>query len=123
MTLPNEAGRTTAEADPTVTNLPKAAAELLEQARSSRAGRAGRTLVPGAHTPLKQTLLALTTGETLAEHSSPTAAALQVLIGRVRVVVGEEELYLDAGDHAPIPPARHHVDSIDDAVMLLTVTQ
>lgn len=123
MTLPDEAGRTRAEADNTVTNLPEAASELLEQARDSRAGRAARTLVPGAHTPMKQTLLALTAGETLAEHSSPTAAALQVLIGRVRVVGGEEELYLDVGDHAPIPPVRHHVDAIDDAVMLLTVTQ
>lgn len=106
-----------------VTNLPAAATELLDQARGSRAGRAARTLIPGGHAPLKQTLLALVTGQSLAEHDAPTAAALQVLVGRVRLVAGDEELYLGAGDHAAVPPMRHHLDSVDDAVVLLTVTQ
>ena len=123
MTHLRKAGRTTTSTTRDVTSLSKAATELLEQARGTTAGRAARTLIPGAHSPLKQTLLALTTGQTLAEHSSPTAAVVQVLTGRVRIVGHEEELTLGAGDHAAIPPERHRVDSIDDAVMLLTVTQ
>ena len=117
-----KAGRNTGEPDD-VTNLPKAAAELLDEARNSSAGRAARTLLPGAHTPLKQTLLALTSGKSLSEHSTPTAAVLQVVVGSVRLVAGNEKRYLDAGDHTVIPQIRHSVDSIDDAVMLLTITQ
>ena len=117
-----DAGRGPAGAPHEVTSLPAAAAELLEQARGSRAGRAARTLIPGAHAPLKQTLFALVAGQSLAEHDTPTAAALQVLLGRVRLVAAGDELYLGAGDYAPIPPVRHQVDSVDDAVVLLTVT-
>lgn len=118
-----DAGRGPAGAPNDVTNLSSAAAELLDQARGSNAGRAARTLIPGGGAPLKQTLLALVAGQSLAEHDPPTAAALQVLAGRVRLVSGGEELYLGAGDHAPIPPVRHHLDCVDDAVVLLTVTQ
>jgi quercetin dioxygenase-like cupin family protein len=105
-----------------VTNLRGAAAELLEDARNAAAGRAARTLVPGAHAPLKQTLFALTSGQSLADHDTPTAAALQVLAGRVRLVAGDRELYLGEGDHTAVPPVRHRLDSVDDAVVLLTVT-
>lgn len=116
------AGRGSPDGATGVTNLPSAAAQLLVEARGAKSGRVARTLVPGAHAPLKQTLLALVAGEALAEHDTPTAAALQVIEGRVRLVAGGEELHLDAGDHVPIPPVRHRLDSIDDAVVLLTVT-
>lgn len=107
-----------------VTNLPAAAAEqVLAAAAGSRARRAGRTVIPGAHAPLKQTLLALCAGTSLNEHDAPTAATLQVLHGRVRLVAGPVEVELTVGDHAPIPPQRHQLDAIHDAVVLLTVVQ
>ena len=105
-----------------VTNLPAAAAALLDRARNDRSGRAAHTLVPGAHAPLKQTLLALLGGQSLAEHDAPAAAVLHVLIGRVRLVAGDDEFFLEAGDHVRIPPVRHHLDGLDDSVVLLTVT-
>ncbi len=105
-------------------NLPSAAAELLELARTSRAGRAGRTLTPGAGAALKQTLMALVAGQSLADHDTPTAATLQVLVGAVRLTAGgTETLELYAGDHAPVPPVRHGLDAIDDAVVLISVVQ
>lgn len=104
-------------------NLPRAAAELLDVARTSRAGRAGRTLIPGAGAPLKQTLLALLAGQSLADHDSPGAATLQVLVGAVRLTGGGESLELQPGDHAPVPPARHGLDALDDAVVLISVGQ
>jgi quercetin dioxygenase-like cupin family protein len=116
MTEPRE------DATPT-TNLPDAGRALLDQARGGRAGRAARTLLPGAHTPLKQTLLALIADQSLAEHNTPTAAALQVVTGRVRLVAGEVALELSEGDHAAIPPARHSVEALEDSVLLLTVAQ
>jgi len=103
-------------------NLPRAAADLLRSARASSARRAARTLIPGAGTPLKQSLLALVGGQSLADHESPTAATLQVISGAVRLTAGgHDDIELHAGDHAAIPPLRHGLDAIDDAVVLLTV--
>ncbi len=105
------------------TSLPAAAEQLLATAMASSARRAGQTLIPGAHAPLKQTLLALGAGASLDEHESPTAATLQVLHGKVRLGAGKAETTLSVGDFAPIPPVRHHLDAIEDAVVLLTAVQ
>ena len=104
-----------------VTNLPDAANALLDSARTAPAGRAGATLTPGAGVPLTQTLLALTAGQSLADHESPAAATLQVLIGDVRLTGGDEAVELGAGDHVAIPPQRHGLLARADAVVLLTV--
>lgn len=87
---------------PGTVNLTTAAAELLEEARAANAGRAGRTLTPGAGVPLKQTLLALLAGERLNDHDSPGTATLQVLRGAVRLTAGED-VELVAGT---TPPSR-----------------
>lgn len=107
---------------PDTVHLPEAGAALLDEARASSAGRAGRTLIPGAGAPLKQSLLALVGGQRLADHDSPTAATLQVLQGAVRLT-GGGDVDLRPGDIAPIPPVRHGLEALDDAVVLLTVVQ
>jgi quercetin dioxygenase-like cupin family protein len=104
-----------------VRNLSAAAAELLDRAAVASAGRAALTLAGGAGAPLKQTLLALRSGTELAEHESPGAATLQVLRGRVRLVAGGEHWELGEADHIPIPPTRHSLESLVDAVVLLSV--
>jgi quercetin dioxygenase-like cupin family protein len=105
-------------------NLPDVAAELLRSAHASSAGRAGRTLTPGAGAALKQSLLALVAGRSLADHESPSAATLQVVRGTVRLTGnGPDGHELRQGDLVAIPPVRHGLDAIDDAVVLLTVVQ
>lgn len=106
-----------------VIDLPEAAASLLAEAQAAPAGRAGRTLTPGAAVPLKQTLLALATGQVLNDHESPGDATLYVLTGTVRLTAGTTEIELGTGAYVPIPPTRHGVESLDDAVLLLTVAQ
>ena len=103
------------------TSLPAVADELLSTASSSDAGRAGRTLHGGHDHFLRQTVIALLSGRELGEHESPGEATLQVLRGRVKLVVGDNTADAAAGDHLVIPPARHSLLALEDAVVLLTV--
>jgi quercetin dioxygenase-like cupin family protein len=95
------------------------ATELLVQAREHPALRAARTVLSGELQ--RATVIALAEGTELAEHDSPPAATLQVITGRVRLHSGEREWFMEAGDVVPIPPARHGVDALTDAAVLLTV--
>lgn len=97
------------------------AREHLNRAASSSAGRSAETIYGGHERSLRQTLIALTAGTTLTEHEDPGEATLQVLSGRVRVNAGDVGWDGRTGDFLVIPPARHDLSAIEDAVVLLTV--
>lgn len=95
--------------------------EHLDTARSSSAGRSAVT-VHGRHDyVMRQTLIAIAGGHALAEHESPPEATLQVLRGRVRLTAGNEEWEGGAGELLVIPPERHDLLALEDAVVLLSV--
>jgi quercetin dioxygenase-like cupin family protein len=94
--------------------------QLLQEARTNDNGRSALTLTPAEGGPLKQTLLAITAGNALAEHAAPGSATIQVLQGAA-TVTGEGEQRLDAGQWSPIPRTRHGVRADEDVVALLTV--
>ncbi len=94
--------------------------ELLGQAADSNSQRAGRTL-PHPVNGLRQTVVALSDGAQMHEHNSPGPASLLVLRGRARLVAGDDRLDLGTLGYAAIPPQRHSVEAIGDAVVLLTV--
>ena len=104
------------------TQLDQVADEQLALAREHHSGRSAVTLYGGREHHLRQTLIALVGGRTLGEHESPGEATLQVLRGRVRLHAGSEEWSGAAGGLVAIPPARHDLEAIEDAVVLLTVT-
>jgi len=98
------------------------ATELLAAARTDPHGRSAQLVVHDGE--LRQTVLALVAGARLGEHSSPPAASLQALSGRVRVEVGDEvQQEVAAGELWELSHERHSVVALEDSVVLLaTVT-
>jgi quercetin dioxygenase-like cupin family protein len=94
---------------------------LLDQARGMSSGRAARTLTPGAHTPLKQTLVALRAGVELDEHQANGPATIQLLKGAATMNSPEGAIQLHGGQWAQIPDAPHNLHAEDDTVALITV--
>lgn len=103
------------------TSLDTLAQSLLAEAREAHSGRAAHTVYGGADHALRQTAIALIAGSELAEHNSPGEATLQVLHGKVRLSSSDAAIDGAAGDIVPIPPVRHALAALEDAVVLLTV--
>lgn len=95
--------------------------EHLALARAHSAGRSAHTLYGGQGNALRQTLIALATGRRLGEHDSPGEATLQVLRGSVRLHAGDDTWDGNAGDLVVLPAARHDLEALEDAAVLLTV--
>lgn len=97
------------------------AEEKLAAAKEAGSGRAAVTIFGGQEHDLRQTLVALAGGRALGEHDSPGEASLQVLRGEVRLHAGAETWEGREGDYVHIPPQRHDLEAVTDAVVLLTV--
>lgn len=95
----------------------------LEQAKRAGSGRSAETVFGGHEHHLRQTLIAMRSGESLTEHENPGEATLQVLVGRVTLRSGDVEWNGSAGDLLTIPDARHALDAVEDCVILLTVSK
>jgi hypothetical protein len=100
-----------------VAHLPTSIDHHLALARAAENGRSAEMLLRDG--VLRQTIIALVAGVELAEHNSPDAASLQVLVGRVQVT-GFDAPVLAAGDLAVLTHDRHAVSAMEDSVFLLT---
>ncbi|WP_354641284.1 cupin [Kitasatospora camelliae] len=69
---------------------------------------------------LRQTVIALTAGTALDEHSAPVAASLLVLRGRVALTIAGHRQDVAAGELHAIPQERHGLLAHVDSVVLLT---
>lgn len=101
------------------------ARQQLKAAADSPAGRGAATVYGGHEKVLRQTLIALSSGQRLEEHDSPGDATLHVLVGRVRLSSGDDAWDGSPGDLLIIPdaPARHAVEALEDSAFLLSVAK
>ncbi|MDQ2796668.1 MAG: LuxR family transcriptional regulator [Actinomycetota bacterium] len=99
------------------------ARQQLELAERATSGRSAETVYGGHEHTLRQTVIALTAGATLAEHESPGEATLQVLVGRVRLTADEDAWDGSPGDLLEIPRKRHALLALEAAAVLLTVVK
>lgn len=107
----------------TTTSLTELAVEQLQIAGGAASGRSAHTVFGGHDQILRQTLIAIIGGHALADHDSPGEATLQVLSGAVRMVEESQSHDMVSGDIMAIPGARHRLEAVEDAVVLLTVVQ
>ncbi|MCX5170914.1 cupin domain-containing protein [Streptomyces antibioticus] len=99
------------------------AREHLERAAAASTGRSASTVYGGHEHVLRQTLLALTAGTSLADHENPGEATLLVLRGRVRLTSGDTAWEGRSGDLIAVPDARHGLEALEDSAVLLTVAK
>ncbi|WP_028923202.1 cupin domain-containing protein [Pseudonocardia acaciae] len=98
------------------------ARDHLARAREASSGRSAQSVYGGHEHTLRQTLVALTAGSSLAEHDSPGEATVHVLRGRVRLDAGNDSWEARDGDLISIPPQRHALLALEDSAVLLTTT-
>ena len=97
------------------------AQSMLNQAREATSGRSAPNLYGGREHKLQQTLIALIQGQDLKEHENPGEATIQVIIGQVELIAGDESITLHSSDYTAIPQQRHSLHAHEDSVVLLTV--
>ncbi|MBC7297826.1 MAG: cupin domain-containing protein [Demequina sp.] len=99
------------------------AAEHLAEARAASNGRSSVKLVGDHSALLRENLIALKAGAALQDHESPGEATLLVLEGQIEFHAGDETVMLDAGHLIEIPPTRHGLTALTDAVVILAVAK
>jgi quercetin dioxygenase-like cupin family protein len=97
--------------------------EQQQRATAAASGRAAETVYGGHERALRQTVIAMAEGRTLSEHENPGEATVLVLQGRIRLTAGPVTWEGRQGDLLVVPEARHSLEAITPAVLLLTVVK
>jgi len=94
------------------------AREHLKRARSVPSGRSAQTVYGGHEHVLRQALMTLVKGRSLAEHENPGEATVLVLRGRVQLTAGADAWEAREGDLLIVPDARHTLEAVEDSAVL-----
>jgi quercetin dioxygenase-like cupin family protein len=99
------------------------ARQQLDLAENGSSGRSSHMVYGGPGHVLRQTLIALAPGQMLAEHENPGEATIHVLHGRVRLSARDTSWDGSPGDLLAVPDARHALEALEAAAVLLTVVK
>ncbi|MGI8695681.1 MAG: cupin domain-containing protein [Mycobacteriales bacterium] len=99
------------------------ARQQLKIAQEASSGRSSHTVYGGHEHVLRQTVIALAAGQRLDEHENPGEATVHVLHGRVRLAAGNTRWDGLPGDLLIVPAARHSLEALEAAAVLLTVAK
>ncbi len=99
------------------------ARQQLALAQAASSGRSSHTVYGGHEHVLRQTVIALAAGQMLDEHENPGEATVHVLQGRVRLGAGDTSWEGSPGDLLIVPAARHTLEALEAAAVLLTVAK
>jgi quercetin dioxygenase-like cupin family protein len=105
------------------TSLTALARHELEAATRAPSGRSAKTVYGGHEHRLRQTLIALRAGHSMAEHENPGEATIQVVHGRIVLRAGEDSWSGWNSDLIIVPPGTHSIEAVEDSVVLLTVVK
>ena len=96
-------------------------AELRQDGSYARSGRVGRTLVKAG--PLRPTLTLIAAGVEVGTHHAASPMTLQIVQGRLRYRVDEEEYELGKGELLFFGPGHaQDIRALEDTALLLTIT-
>ena len=105
------------------TSITALARQQLATAMGSSSGRSARTVYGGHQRVLRQTVIAMRAGQTLAEHLNPDEATLYVLQGRVLLSAADTSWSGWVGDLLIVPETPHALEAVEDSVILMTVAK
>jgi quercetin dioxygenase-like cupin family protein len=104
-------------------DLEAVAREQATRAAESPNGHSADTVVGGQDRVLRHTIIGLRAAEEMSEHENPGEATVLVLGGSVRLEGDGEEETGRSGDLLVVPPGRHRVVALENAVLLFTVAK
>ncbi|SEE21549.1 cupin domain-containing protein [Streptomyces sp. Ag109_O5-10] len=105
------------------TSLEALARQQLELAAAAGGGHTAETVYGSHEKVLRQTVIGMTEGASLAEHENPGEATVQVLHGHVRLSAGEVSWEGRTGDLLIVPDSRHSLEALENSAILLTVAK